>query len=201
MEKIKNIIFDFGGVLVEWDPRYLYRTYFTDEKEMEYFLANICNQAWNEEQDRGRTFTEGVSLLQSQYPDYHEAIQLYKDRWGEMLKGEIAEGVQLLKELNKQGFPLYGLTNWAAENIQIAYDRHDFFRLFEGIVVSGEEKLIKPDKRLFQILLDRYQLRPEESVFIDDSLANVHAANEMGFKGIHFGQIENVRAQLSILLT
>lgn len=200
MEKIKNIVFDFGGVLVEWNPRYLYRTYFTDEKEMEYFLANICNQAWNEEQDRGRTFAEGVALLQAQYPDYHEAIQLYKDRWGEMLKGEVAEGVQLLKELKEQGFALYGLTNWAAENIQIAYDRHDFFQLFDGIVVSGEEKLIKPDKRLFQILLDRYQLRPEESIFIDDNLPNVKAANEMGFKGIHFDQIENVEREITALL-
>lgn len=135
MKEIKNIVFDFGGVLLDWNPRYFYRSYFGDEKEMEYFLANICTGEWNAQQDKGRLFSEGVRLLQSEHPKYHEAIQLFADRWENMLKSEIADGVELLHELKERGFHIYGLTNWSAETIKIAFKRYDFFRLFDGIVV------------------------------------------------------------------
>lgn len=200
MKKIKNIVFDFGGVLLDWNPRYLYRTVFEDEKEMEHFLANICTNEWNVEQDRGRPFSEAVELLQARHPEYQEAIQLYSDQWEMMLKSELPESVELLRELKEQGYHIWGLTNWSAETIPVAYRKYDFFKLFDGIVVSGEEKLIKPDKRLYQVLLDRYMLDAEESVFIDDSQPNVQAARELGFKGIHFDNITNVRKQLSALL-
>lgn len=200
MKKIKNIVFDFGGVLLDWNPRYLYHSYFAEEKEMEHFLANICTNEWNAEQDRGRPFSEGVKLLQSQHPEYHEAIQLFADRWEEMLKGEIADSVDLLRKLKEQGFRIFGLTNWSAETIQTAYRNHDFFELFEGIVVSGEEQLIKPDKRIYEVLLNRYMLDAEESVFIDDNLSNVKSAQELGFNAILFDNFANVQEQLLRLL-
>lgn len=200
MEKIKNIIFDFGGVLLDWNPRYLYRTFFWNENEMEYFLSNICTDEWNAEQDRGRSFAEGVKLLQFKYPDYREAIQLFMDRWEDMLKSELPESVDLLRELKEQGYCIYGLTNWSAETIKIAYRKYDFLKLFDGIVVSGEEKLIKPDKRIYQVLLDRYMLNAGECIFIDDNTANINAARELGFKAIHFDNITNVRKQLSAIL-
>ena len=200
MKKIKNIVFDFGGVLLDWNPRYFYRTFFKDEKEMEYFLANICSDEWNVEQDRGRPFAEGVKLLQLQYPEYREAIRLYSDNWEDMLKGEFPDSVKLLHELKDQGYRIWGLTNWSAETIPVAYRKYDFFRLFDGIVVSGEEKLIKPDKRIFKVLLDRYMLDAGESVFIDDNHANITSAQELGFKAILFDNIINVRGQLSTLL-
>lgn len=200
MGKIKNIVFDFGGVLVDWNPRYVFRTYFNDENEMEYFLSNVCNGEWNAEQDRGRTFDEGVRLLKEQYPQYSEAIQMFKDRWEFMIKGEFPETVELLKELKEKGYGIYGLTNWSAETIGKAYERFKFFALFDGIVVSGEERLLKPDKRIFKVLLDRYGLNPEECVFMDDSEANVKSAAELGFNAIQFDCIQNVREKLSRLL-
>lgn len=200
MKEIKNIVFDFGGVLLDWNPRYFYRTFFWDENEMEHFLANICTDEWNAEQDRGRSFSEGVKLLQSQHPEYRNAIQLYSDKWEDMLKSELPDGVKLLRELKDCDYRIWGLTNWSAETIQIAYRKHDFFQLFDGIVVSGEEKLIKPDRRIYEVLLDRYKLNAEESVFIDDNHANIKTARELGFKAILFDNIVNVRGQLSAVL-
>ncbi|MDD3940546.1 MAG: HAD family phosphatase [Candidatus Pacebacteria bacterium] len=201
MKKIKNIIFDFGGVLLDWNPKYFYRTFFWDEKEMEHFLSNVCTEEWNAEQDRGRSFSEGVKLLQFQHPEYREAIQLYSDKWEDMLKSELPEGVNLLHELKNQGYCIYGLTNWSAETIQIVYHKYNFFKLFDGIVVSGEEKLIKPDIRIYHVLLDRYGLKATESVFFDDNVSNVRAAKELGIKAILFDNISNVRKQLSDILT
>lgn len=198
---IKNIIFDFGGVLVDWDPRYFYRSYFSDSEEMEYFLTNICNDAWNMKVDSGMPFIQAVELLQAEYPEYSEAIQLFADRWEDMLKSEIPESVELLREVKSRGFRLFGLTNWSAETIPIAYRRFDFFKLFEGIVVSGEEKVAKPDKRIFEIILERYGLDAEETIFIDDNRDNIKSAQEMGFKAILFDNISNVRQQLEALTT
>lgn len=200
MKKIKNIVFDFGGVLLDWNPRYYYRTFFWDENEMEHFLANICTDEWNAEQDRGRSFSEGIKLLQSQHPEYRNAIQLFSDRWEDMLKSELPDGVKLLRELKDRDYRIWGLTNWSAETIQIAYRKYDFFQLFDGIVVSEEEKLIKPDRRIYEVLLDRYKLNAEESVFIDDNHANIKTAQELGFKAILFDNIANVCGQLSAVL-
>jgi 2-haloacid dehalogenase len=200
MKKIKNIVFDFGGVLLDWNPRYLYRSFFSDENEMEHFLANICTNEWNAEQDRGRPFSEGIKLLLSKHPEHHEAIQLYFDKWENMLKCEISDGVKLLRELKDKDYRIWGLTNWSAETIPIAYSKHDFFKLFDGIVVSGEEKLLKPDKRIYEILLKRYMLNAEESVFIDDNFPNIKAAQELGFNAILFDNISNVRDRLSEIL-
>lgn len=196
---VKDVVFDFGGVLMDWDPRYLYRTYFKDEEQMEYFLSHICTDAWNAEQDRGRTFDEGISLLLRQYPQYAEPIRMYKDRWESMLKGEFPRSVELLKRLKEQGYGIYGLTNWSAETIPIAFAKYDFFKLFDGIVVSGEEKLIKPDLKIYRILLDRYNLIAENTLFIDDSPANIEAARQLGFQTILFDNIENVTSKVVAL--
>lgn len=196
---VKDIVFDFGGVLMDWDPRYLYRTYFKDEAQMEYFLSHICTDAWNAEQDRGRTFDEGISLLLRQYPQYAEPIRMYKDRWECMLKGEFPRSVKLLKRLKEQGYGIYGLTNWSAETIPLAYAKYDFFSLFDGIVVSGEEKIIKPDPEIFRILLERYNLTAEDTLFIDDSPANIEAARRLGFRTILFDDIEKVSSKVAAL--
>lgn len=198
---IKNIVFDFGGVLVDWNPRHLYRNYFKDEKQMEYFLANICTNEWNAEHDRGRSFDEGVRILTEKFPQYAELIRLYRDKWDVMLKGALPESVELLWQLKSEGYKLYGLTNWSAETFPVACARFDFFRWFDGIVVSGEEKLIKPDPAIFELLLSRYGLKAEETVFIDDGPANVETARHLGFNAIHFDDIGNVTRQLREILS
>jgi 2-haloacid dehalogenase len=196
--KIENIIFDFGGVLVDWNPRHLYKDHFKDENEMEYFLKNICTEEWNLEQDRGRTLKEGTLLLQNKFPEFHAMIQLFYDEWETMLKSEIPETVSLLYQLKKK-YKLYGLTNWSAETISIAYGRFPFFKEFDGIVVSGHEKMIKPNKEIYHLLLNRYNIKAENTIFIDDNLKNIKAAEEIGLHAIHFESPAQLETRLSSL--
>lgn len=199
MAQIKNIVFDFGGVLVDWNSRYYYRSYFNDDERMEYFLANICTDAWNLENDRGRTYAEGVAQLAALHPEFREAIEMFPVHWGEMLRCEKPESVALLRSLKDEGYHLYGLTNWSAENIHVVFERFDFLSLLEGTVVSGIEKEVKPEPQIYRILLDRYSLKPEESVFIDDKEANVATARELGMHGIVFTSADDTRRQLDAL--
>jgi 2-haloacid dehalogenase len=194
--KIENIVFDFGGVLVNWNPRYLYKDHFQNDKEMEHFLKNICTDEWNLEQDRGRTLMEGTVLLQNKFPEFHSMIQLFYDKWDTMLKSDIPETVSLLYKL-KTKYKIYGLTNWSAETISIAYDRFPFFKEFDGIVVSGQEKMIKPNKQIYHLLLDRYNLKAENTIFIDDNMDNIRAAEEIGLQGIHFESPSQLETRLS----
>lgn len=196
--QIENIIFDFGGVLVDWNPRYLYRDYFESENEMEYFLRSVCTEEWNLEQDRGRSLAEGTRLLQQKFPDFHSMIQLFYDEWEKMLPSDIPETVSLLYKL-KTRYDIYGLTNWSAETIPIAYDRFSFFRDFNGIVVSGEEKMVKPDSQIFHLLLNRYNLKAAHSIFIDDNLKNVKAAEEIGMIAIHYQNSSQLETELIAL--
>ena len=197
---IKNIIFDFGGVLLDWNPRYLYKSYFNNDEEMEHFLADICNGEWNIRQDAGRPFAEAVKELQAKFPEYAEAIQMYDDDWEKMLKCELPESIDLLKELKFMGYGIYGLTNWSAEKIGYAFANYSFFSLFDGIVVSGVEKVVKPDRKIYEILLERYSMRPGECVFIDDNQDNVDIAKVLGINAIRFDNIGNVKEHLETLL-
>ena len=197
---IKNIIFDFGGVLLDWNPRYLYKSYFNNDEEMEHFLADICNGEWNIRQDAGRPFAEAVKELQAKFPEYAEAIQMYDDDWEKMLKCELPESIDLLKELKFMGYGIYGLTNWSEEKIGYAFANYSFFSLFDGIVVSGVEKVVKPDRKIYEILLERYSLKPGECVFIDDNQDNVDMAKVLGINAIRFDNIGNVKEHLETLL-
>lgn len=197
---IKNIIFDFGGVLLDWNPRYLYKSYFNNDEEMEHFLADICNGEWNIRQDAGRPFAEAVKELQAKFPEYAEAIQMYDEDWEKMLKCELPESIDLLKELKFMGYGIYGLTNWSAEKIGYAFANYSFFSLFDGIVVSGVEKVVKPDRKIYEILLERYSLKPGECVFIDDNQDNVDMAKVLGINAIRFDNIGNVKEHLETLL-
>ena len=193
---IKSIVFDFGGVLVDWNPRHLFRKVFKDENEMEQFLKEICTDDWNVEQDRGRTLEEGTDLLIKKYPEKADLISLYYDRWPEMLNGTIQGSIDILVKL-KEHYKIYGLTNWSAETFPIALERYDFFSLLDGMVVSGTEKVIKPGPEIYKLLIERYNIVPEESVFIDDNLKNVEAAKRLNFKTVHFKNPEQVREELS----
>ncbi|MCE5206153.1 MAG: HAD family phosphatase [Porphyromonadaceae bacterium] len=185
MKELKNIIFDFGGVLIDWNPVYLYQKVFKTEEDVKYFLENICRYDWNLLQDKGRSLAEGTHLLQEKYPDYADEIALYYGRWEEMLGGTYDENTKLIRPL-KERYKVYGLTNWSAETLPLAINRYDFFQDLDGMVVSGEEKIVKPDRRLYEILLDRYDLYAEESLFIDDNATNIETARDLGFRVLHF---------------
>lgn len=202
MQQLKNIIFDFGGVLVDWNPRYLYSTVFETTDEMNYFLENICTPEWNLQQDKGRSLAVATAEKQQEFPQYKEQIGLFYGRWGEMLGGTIAENIRLIEPL-KKNYSVYGLTNWSAETLPIAMELYSFFVEMEGIVVSGEEKMVKPDAEIYHVLLDRYGLKAEESLFIDDNAANIETSRQLGFKTIHFTpevDLEKELKEMGVLL-
>ena len=193
------VVFDLGGVLIDWNPRHLYRKLFTDQAAMEAFLATICTQEWNERQDAGRSFAEAAALLRAQHPQHAELIDAYGARFDEMMKGPIDDSVAILEALHDRGVPLYALSNMSAETYPLAAKRFDFLRLFRGMVISGEVGVIKPDPRIFRILLERYRIEPAEAVYIDDNFRNAEAARALGIHGIHFTDPAKLRGELEDL--
>ncbi len=193
---LKAVVFDLGGVLIDWDPRYLYRKLLDDEAAVEEFLATVCTPAWNAEQDRGRPFAEGVAELVERHPVHAAAITAYHERWPEMLGGAVGGTVEVLAELRAAGVPVYALTNWSAETFGIARERFEFLEWFDGVLVSGEERMIKPDPAIFRLLLDRFGLDPGATFYIDDSPANVAAADRLGFDAVRFTSPAQLRRDL-----
>jgi 2-haloacid dehalogenase len=194
------VIFDFGGVLVDWNPRHLYRRLFgADEVGMERFLAEVCTPEWNLRQDAGRPWAEAVAALVALHPAQADLIRAYHERWVETLAGPIDDSVTILRELDQAGHRLYGLTNWSHETFPLARARYPFFDWFDGIVVSGVEGIVKPDTRLYLRLLERYDIDPARAVFIDDNLQNVQAAVALGIHGIHFRSPALLRDELEAL--
>ncbi len=179
---IKNVVFDFGGVLIDWNPRHLYRKVFPSEEEMEWFLAHVCTSEWNVQMDAGRPFAEAIAEATAQHPQYAAQIEMFWSRWTEMIGGEIRENTDWLRRLKADGYGIYGLTNWSAETLPKVKPHYSFFRLLDGIVVSGEEHLVKPDPRIYRVLIDRYGLIPAECLFIDDNPPNVEAAKRIGME-------------------
>ena len=194
------VVFDFGGVLINWNPRHLYRKLFAgDDAAMESFLANVCTTEWNERQDAGRSFADAVADLLPRHAAQADLIAAFGHRFDEMIAGAIEGTVDILAELRRAGVPRYGLTNWSAETFRPQRGRFEFLSWFDGIVVSGEEGVIKPDPRIFRILFERYGIVPEDAVFIDDNPANAAAAAALGMHGIHFRSPEALRRELEAL--
>ena len=183
---IKNIVFDFGGVLVDWNPHHLYDKYFGSSEKADWFLKNICLYSWNLQMDGGKPFAEGVAELQAQYPEWTEAIGIYHTRWIEMMGGQFDDTVDVLRRLKAAGYRVFGLSNWSMETFPLVRDKYPVFQELEGMVVSGEEHLIKPDAAIYNCLLSRYQLQAEESLFVDDNADNVAGAKAVGMEAVRF---------------
>jgi 2-haloacid dehalogenase len=197
---ITAIIFDFGGVLIDWDPRNIYHRYFPGPPQaVEDFLSEINFAQWNLQQDKGRPFAEAVASLSADFPQYAHLIRAYWEHWEESILGPIAGSIRILKQLKQAGYPLYGLSNWSAETFPIAYKKYDFFKLFDGIILSGEVKLIKPDPAIFNLTLQRIRRSASECLLIDDSITNIEAARRLGFKTIHFQSPDQLETELSNL--
>jgi 2-haloacid dehalogenase len=191
---IKSIIFDLGNVLIYWDPKNLFNeTYFDSIEKRDYFLSTICTDAWNEMQDAGRSISEATRDMIRQYPDWEPAIRDYYGRWTEMLNGPIKESVEVLRQLKEsKKYKLYALTNWNACLFEIALARYDFLDWFDARIVSGEEKIRKPDENFYKILEERYGVVPDEALFIDDNLRNINAAKKFGYQTIHFKSVDQM---------
>jgi len=198
--KINTVIFDLGGVLIDWNPRYVYRTIFKTEEEIDWFFENVATHDWNENQDAGYPIAKATEELVAQHPEWEKEIKAYYGRWTEMLGGPIRGTVEIFRQLKDiPGLKTYALTNWSAETFHIALDRYDFLHWFDGRVVSGEEKTRKPFQDFYQRLLDRYNIDPSKALFIDDNLRNVKAAEALGIKSIQFTTPGKLAEQLKEL--
>jgi 2-haloacid dehalogenase len=194
---VNAVIFDLGGVLIDWDPRYLYRPLFgADVAAMEDFLARVCPPEWNRQLDAGVPFAEAVAQRQREFPEHADLIALWKDGWAQMLRDAIPETVEILAALRGRGHRLIALTNWSAETFPVARSRFEFLGWFEDIVVSGAERLVKPDPRIFRLALERNRLEACDTVFIDDLLPNVVAAAALGLDAVHFRGADALREAL-----
>jgi 2-haloacid dehalogenase len=189
-------VLDIGGVLIAWDPRNLFGKLFADKAEMEHFLSSVCTPEWNHRQDEGRPLAEAISTLTSEWPHYADMIAAYYGRWTEMIGGVIQDSVQILADLCEHHRPVYALTNWSSETFPWALDHFPFLSWFDGIVVSGDERVAKPDPGLYQILLDRYGLQPADVFFTDDRLENVEAARQSGWDAVVFESPHQLRSEL-----
>ena len=198
MKAIDTIIFDLGGVLIDWNPEYVYLDVFNGEQEkMQWFFDNICTTDWNENQDAGYPLQKATEERVALFPEYEELIRMFYGRWEEML-GEAIDGtVSILKKLvDNPKYKVVALTNWSHETFPIALERFNFLHWFEGIVVSGDEKTRKPFLDIYTLTLDRFNIAPENSIFIDDNLRNIEAAQTLGINGIHFESSNALRNQL-----
>lgn len=193
----KNIIFDFGNVLVQWHPEQVYGEYFGDEAKAWWFLRHVVDMDWRQRIDAGESQDACIRELQERQPEYREAIELYRSKWREMLTGEVPGMRQLLSEV-QQKYEVYGLTNWSMETFPEAREHFGILQMIDRYVVSGAEHLVKPDPLLFQVLLDRYSLRAEDCTFVDDNPVNVDAARDMGMRGIVFAGSDSLREELAL---
>ena len=194
--KPTTVVFDIGNVLLRWDPRNLYRKLFDDEAQMEWFLSTVCTNQWNLEQDRGRDWDEAVALLVKDYPDHEPAIRAFHHRWEETVSGVFEENVALLDRLRKAGVPTYCITNFSGAKFVVAQQKYPFLAGFDGTIVSGDERLLKPDPAIYNLLLSRYGLDAGECIFIDDSKANVDGARSVGMQAIHYVPPMDLAAEL-----
>ena len=196
---IRNIIFDFGGVLVDWNPHHFYDGYFGSREKADWFLANVCTMEWNIQMDGGKPFAEGIAELQAQFPEWSHEIRLYFDNWIDMMGDEIPGSRELIIRLKEKGYPVYGLTNWSSETFCLVRHRYPVFDLLDGMVVSGEEHLLKPGHAIFERLLEKYGLQASECLFTDDNEANVAGALSAGLYALRFTSAAQLEADLVAL--
>ncbi len=186
MNKINAVIFDFGGVLIDWNPYYLYRKLLVNDTEIARFLQEIDFKTWNYEFDKGYPFEQGIAEMMSKYPQHSELIQIYGERWLETIGVTFDETIQLVEEVKDKGYRVLGLSNWSVEKFKIVRPKYEFFNLFEDMVISGEVKTAKPEARIYQILLERNHLNAAECLYIDDSEDNIRGGRQVGLNTIQY---------------
>ncbi|GAA1122870.1 HAD-IA family hydrolase [Kribbella jejuensis] len=190
------VVFDIGGVLLDWSPTYLYADLIPDEEERTHFLTNVATPAWNHKQDEGRPWAEAVAELKSLHPEHAEWIEAYDTGWLKMVKGVFEDTAAVLTELQPAGVPTYALTNFSAEKWEIAKDAFGVLRHFDGEIVSGVEKIAKPDEKIYRILIERFGLDPARTFYTDDMAYNVDGARAVGLDAEVFTGASDLRAQL-----
>ena len=197
--QVEAVVFDLGGVLIDWDPRYLYRQLFADPREMEDFLARICTRDWHHAHDLGEDVTQSCRRLASRYPDHTDLIMAWAERGEEMARAQFDQAVEVLAEVKAAGMRCYALSNMEPEAFRIRLARFPFMAWFDGCVISGIERVAKPDRRIFEILLQRHGLDPRATVFVDDSADNVAAARALDMHAVQYTSAQRLRQDLQVL--
>ena len=195
-----KFLFDLGGVFFDWDPKYFFKDVILDPKKLEFFLTHICNNAWNIQQDAGRTIDEAENEIILKFPNYKKQIKMYYSNHRRMIKGVFLDSIEVLNQLKSANYYCYVLSNWSAETFKGMKDEYDFLNQFDGMIISGEDKLIKPNSAIYQLAINRFDLDPETTVFIDDKLENVQAAKKNGFKIIHLIDPTKIKEEINFFL-
>ena len=199
-----KFLFDLGGVFFDWNPNYFYVNIFETDEERKYFLSEICNDVWNIKQDAGRTIIDAEAELIPKYPKYEKEIKLYYKNHRKMIRGTFEESIKVLNFLNKNNYKCYVLSNWSSETFygphQSMLDDYPFLNKFDGLLISGEDKLIKPDPAIYELAIKRFNLIPKETVFIDDKLENINAAKDLDLNTIHLVNPNNIETEINNFL-
>ena len=195
-----KFLFDLGGVFFDWDPNHFFKNVFVDDEERKYFLNEVCNDQWNFQQDAGRSIAKAESELIPKFPHYENEIKMYYKNHRKMIRGIFEESIEVLRQLKDKNYKCYVLSNWSAETFEGIPIDYPFMQLFDGLLISGEDKLIKPDQAIYELAKKRFNLDPEETVFIDDKLENIEAAQKMNFKTIHLTNPKNIEMEIKKFL-
>ena len=195
-----KFLFDLGGVFFDWDPNHFYKNVFENIEEREFFLLEVCNDQWNVQQDAGRSIAEAELELIPKFPHYEKEIKMYYKNHRKMIRGVFEEAVDTLKKLKDKNYECYVLSNWSAETFAGMTDDYPFLKLFDGLLISGEDKLMKPDSAIYELAKNRFNLNPEETIFIDDKLENIDAAQKMNFKTIHLTNPNIIETEINKFL-
>ena len=195
-----KFLFDLGGVFFDWDPKFFLKNIFTNEEELDYFIENICNDNWNLKQDKGRSIIEGEKDLIEKFPEYEDKIKIYYPNHRKMFKNVFQESVDILLKLKHQKYLCYVLSNWSSETFIGMKDDYDFLNKFDGMIISGEEKLVKPDEEIYKLAIKRFSLIPEETIFIDDRIENINSAKLLDFKTIHLTDPKKIKEKIEKLI-
>ena len=195
-----KFLFDLGGVFFDWDPKNFFKDKFDNQSEMNFFLDNICNNDWNLQQDKGRLIIDAENDLISKFPNYEEKIKMYYPNHRKMIKGIFHESIELLYELKKKNYSCYILSNWSSETFEGMTDEYNFLKDFDGMIISGDIKLVKPDKKIFELAIDKFNLTPNETIFIDDRIENINSAQNLNFKTVHLTDPKRIKAKINELI-
>ena len=180
-----KFLFDLGGVFFDWDPNHFFKDIFVKDDERKYFLNEVCNDQWNIQQDAGRTIEEAEIELIPKFPHYENEIKMYYKNHRKMIRGTFDSSIKVLNKLKEKNYECYVLSNWSAETFVGMRDDYPFLQLFNGLLISGEDKLMKPDVAIYELALNRFNLTPQDTVFIDDKFENIEVAKNLNLKTIH----------------
>ena len=196
-----KFLFDLGGVFFDWDPKFFFKEIFNNDDELNHFIENICNNDWNIKQDRGRSIIDGEKELIKRFPEYEDKIKIYYPNHRKMFKKVFTDSVDILLKLKDHKYMCYVLSNWSAETFIGMKDDYNFLNKFDGMIISGEEKLTKPDKDIYKLAIKRFNLIPKETIFVDDRIENINSAKLLGFITIHLTDPKKIISQIEELIS